>query len=719
MKVAIIYNKDLSGVINVFGMQNKEVYNPETVKRVANALEAGGHNVAVVDGNMKVVEQLQQFMPKVVDGEQMGMVFNMAYGIQGESRYTHIPSMLEMLGIPYVGSSPSGHALALDKVITKIILQKQGIPTPDFWVFSHAKEDMSHVTFPVIVKPKMESVSFGLKVVHNAEDLAEAVDFIVTEYQQQALVEQFIRGREFAVGLVGNAPSEALPVLEIDLDNDPDAIQTVDDKQKKPRKKICPAELLPEVAASMQKYSVDAFNALQLRDFSRVDIRMDEKGQIYVLEINSMASLGSSGSYVHAAGKAGYTFEALVNRILDAAAVRYFATRVSADDLHPSSRRLPAQTRIRGFLRGRQEQLENMLQRAVNTNTYVRNVEGVNELGNQVRKELGQLGFRYQVIRQVEVGNLLYFSNTESEHVDVLILGSLDNRQRIADQQYYQSADQRLSGTGIWEHKGGIVATIAALQSLRFLRILRKMRIGLLFTTDTSLEGKFAQKYVREMSDRAQYVIGTHGGDPNGSLVTSRSGAAYYRMHMHLKETGNAGLVSLASSVFAKLIHTWCELAVKEEGLLIAPNKTTMNSNIMDPYIHGETSLSVRFNDVEQYLRVDKKIRSLIPAKKYAKTILFQIEGGLRRNPFHETETVESFWKLVKPIADKLDIRLTKEHRWSSSDICFVDPGKHALDGFGPVGKKDQEKTEYILRHSLLERALLMAMTLKEITGIR
>jgi D-alanine-D-alanine ligase len=126
----------------------------------------------------------------------------------------------------------------------------------------------------------------------------------------------------------------------------------------------------------------------------------------------------------------------------------------------------------------------------------------------------------------------------------------------------------------------------------------------------------------------------------------------------------------------------------------------------------------VRFNDIEQHRLTDKKIRGLIPSRKYAKSILFQIEGGLRRNPFHETEAVSAFWTQVKPIADRLDIRLAKEHRWSSSDICFVDPDKHALDGFGPVGRKDPEKTEYILRHSLLERALLLAMTLREVSGI-
>ncbi len=140
-------------------MQNKEKYNLKTVRLVAEVLEQGGHNVAVIDGTMDVIQQLQDFMPRVLEGERMGMVFNMAYGIQGESRCTHLPAMLEMLGIPYVGSTPSGHALALDKIITKIIMQKHGISTPSFWVFSRSDEDMSTVEYPVIVKPKMEAAT--------------------------------------------------------------------------------------------------------------------------------------------------------------------------------------------------------------------------------------------------------------------------------------------------------------------------------------------------------------------------------------------------------------------------------------------------------------------------------------------------------------------------------------------------------------------------------
>ncbi|MCK8060039.1 MULTISPECIES: ATP-grasp domain-containing protein [unclassified Fusibacter] len=329
MRVAIVYNKKNTNVINPFGMQNKEIYNPKTVKRVADALEAGGHNVEIIDGNMNVIENIRAFLPPVTEGEKFGLVFNMAYGIQGESRYTHIPAMLEMLGIPYVGSTPSGHAVALDKIITKIILQKNDIPTPNFWFFSSADEDMSGVEYPVIVKPKMESVSFGLRVVHNEADLKEAVAYIISEFHQQALVEAFIRGREFAVGLIGNDPVEVFPVLEIDLEGDPDAIQTADDKKSAPRAKICPAQITPELEERMKDLSIKVFKSLGLRDFSRVDIRLDEKGDIYILEINSMASLGSTGSYVTAALAYGLDFNSLVNRMLDVATIRYFASQLS------------------------------------------------------------------------------------------------------------------------------------------------------------------------------------------------------------------------------------------------------------------------------------------------------------------------------------------------------------------------------------------------------
>jgi len=716
MKVAVIHNKDLAGVINLFGMQSKEVYNPNTVKRVSDALEAGGHNVAVIDGNMNVIEALQEFMPRVVQGERMGMVFNMAYGIQGESRYTHIPSMLEMLGIPYIGSSPGGHTLALDKVTTKIILQKYGLPTPDFLVFSSFDEEMGAVEFPAIVKPKMEAVSFGLKVVYTIEELRQAVKFIIDEFQQQALVEKFIKGREFAVGLLGNDPPEAFPVLEFDMENDPYGIQTVENKKKKPRRKICPAEITQELIDEMVGVSTTAFKALHLRDFARVDLRMDENQNIYILEVNSMASLGPTGSYVYAAEKAGYDFKRLVNKILDVGVVRYFTDRHLLKIQESKDQKLSLPIRIRTFLRNNQVNIDKMLHQMVNINSYVRNVKGVNAIGNMVMKYLAPIGFKLQVIPQVEVGNILYFTNSESSEIEVLLLGHLDDLTPLSEHVYFGESEQKLFGTGIWKYKGGLVVMIAALQALRFTRLLRKVRVGVLLTSDDALQGKFAQTHVRQISSNARHVMGLKGALLNGSIVTSRSGAAVYSFYMNLIKTEKAEDVAWAMGFFANIINSLTDLTDTANGLVVSPWKTEMKSNITDLYAHGEVKLSVRFNDPEMVRLIDKKIKKMIP-KKYLKVLDFQFEGGIRRPPMIKTEGVKNLWKEIKKISEKLDIRLLEEHRWSSSDICFVDEKIPVIDGLGPVGAQTSNKTEYILRHSLLERVALLAMVIRELSA--
>lgn len=718
MKVAIIYNKDVTGVINTFGMQNKEFYNPKTVRKVAAALEAGGHNVEIIDGNMHVVEALQEFIPKVLEGEKMGMVFNMAYGIQGESRYTHIPSMLEMLGIPYVGSNPSGHALALDKVITKIIMQNNSIPTPAFWTLSDAREDMHNVIYPVIVKPKMESVSFGLKVVYNEPDLRDAVAFIIEEFQQQALVEQFIRGREFAVGLIGNNPIESFPILEIDLENDPDAIQTVDDKKKKPRDKICPADLPEELAAEMKVLSKKAFRALQLRDFARVDIRMDEDNNIYLLEINSMASLGTTGSYVFAASKAGYDYNALVNKMLDTAAVRYFAQYSWPEQQGDKQKmKTPLHVKLRGYLRGKKDYIENLLRSMVNINSYYRNPSSVNELGNLMKKELSALGFSHQIIPQVEVADLLFFTNTDAEDYDILLLGNLDNNAKLSSHEYFHKTEQKLFGTGIWEHKGGLAVLLHALQSLKFVRLLKKMKLAILLSTDESGHGKHSNPIVREKSLKASSILGLHGAFLNGGIVTSRSGAASYHCRMNLMEETSASQVAAACSAFTKLVQQWSDFSREESGIIIAPQNLEIESNITEPFANGEVSLSVRFNESEQFAEIDRHIRKCIP-KRPKNAVHFQLEGGLRRPPMVRSEQVAELFGIIKGIAERLDIRLLEEHRWSSADISFVDASKRLIDGMGPAGIKPTHKSEYILRHSMLERAALLAMTLYEL-GLR
>jgi D-alanine-D-alanine ligase len=709
MKVALIYNKDLSGVINTFGMQNKEFYNENTVKRVAESLEKAGHNVAIMDGNKQIIERLENFMPKVTDGEQMGMIFNMAYGIQGESRYTHIPSMLEMLGLPYVGSNPSGHALALDKVLTKIIWKNNDLPTPDFWVFNNSDEDMTTVKFPVIVKPKMESVSFGLKVVHNIPDLQEAVAFIVSEFNQQALVEQFIRGREFAVGLIGNNPVEPFPVLEIDLEGDPDGIQTVDHKKTQPREKICPAKIPPALAEEMQRISIKAFKALNLRDFSRVDIRLDENNTIYLLEINSMASLGATGSYPTAAKVAGYDFDALVNKMLDVATVRYFTSSIPFES-NGKGKSLPV--RLRAFIKARQPQTERFLERLVNTNSQVRNVDGVNTCSGSIARELGQLGFIQQIYPQLEIGNIHYLVNSDSSQLDYLILLAVDNRTPLHEHENYMAHEQFIDGTAIWQNKGGATILISALRSLRFVRLLKKTRIGILLLTDSTIDNRYSRNLIEAKAQQAATILALSGAGKNGGIIVSRSGSAQYHLKIKLVEKNTPEAVSTTALQFNKMLSAITEISKNDPNDIIAPYDIEFRSNIFKGYAYGSAGISVRYNSPEILDQIEKKISKIVSMQRRSKLFQIQFEGGIKRPPFPQNEATGESYKKLQRLAKQIDVRISSEHRWSSGDICHIQNNLPKLDGLGPVGEGIANENERILRHSLTERALLLALIL-------
>jgi D-alanine-D-alanine ligase len=715
MRVAIIYNSDCSGVINTFGMQNKEIYNPKTVKMVAESLEKGGHNVEIIDGNMDVIEKIRNFLPRVKEGEKFGLVFNMAYGIQGESRYTHIPAMLEMLGIPYVGSSPAGHAIALDKVITKIILQKNNIPTPDFWTFSSSEEDMTDVEFPVIIKPKMESVSFGLRVVDNIEDLKEAVDFIVAEFQQQALVEKFIRGREFAVGLLGNESVETFPVLEIDLDGDPDGIQTAEDKLKKPKEKICPAKIPNELAARMKEESLRVFRALGLKDFARVDIRLDENNNVYILEVNSMASLGKTGSYVTAAKECGYDYTRLVNRMLDVGAMRYFADEFSNKTVQGKTKKIDLSIRLKSYFRSNQTNTQKLLEEMVNINSYVNNIDGVNKIGNIMRKRLGALGFSQEIHSQSQVGNILFFSNTLDEEYDCLFIGNLDNSNKLNNHEYFRISEQKYYGSGVWENKGGLAAMLLALQGLRYTRVLKKLKIAVLLTSDDTMHGSFSRSIIRKKSMKSKLIMGLHGAFIDGGLVTSRSGSALYRLNMSLKNPEDNFDVPFASGFFLKAVNDLVKLSDKKTGVILAPRRMNLDTNITEPYVHGEADISMKFIDDDSFKNIDSKIKKNISVNRYKGKIDFQIEGGMRRPSMSYGDKSMEFMEKINVLADKLDIKVSTEHRWSSANISLADGKMAKIDGFGPNGAKEKKGHEYILKHTLSEKALLMAKFLDEL----
>jgi D-alanine-D-alanine ligase len=255
-----------------------------------------------------------QFIDKVT---QFDAVFNLSTA----AMQTHVPAILELLKIPSTGSGIIGHALCIDKTITKIILNHYGVPTPKFISLEPGQETIPPIDFyPVIVKPSREGSARGLSadsVVKEDFALKKAVKVIHNEFHQPALIEQFVDGREFSVGIVAG---EILPILEIDFSTLPDGLERFYSYRVKhyygeQTRYICPAQIDTGLKDRISEYALTAFKALRLRNYARMDLRVKD-GQIYFLEVNSLPMLTPGYSdIVKMAEAAGYTYEDLIMKI--------------------------------------------------------------------------------------------------------------------------------------------------------------------------------------------------------------------------------------------------------------------------------------------------------------------------------------------------------------------------------------------------------------------
>lgn len=326
LRVAVVRNRDSKGYIGRLGRPNPEPYSRKAIQRVLDGLRAAGYEAKVFQGDMTLLSKLKAYLPvDPATGRVRGLAMNLAYGVQGDSRYTHVPAMLEMAGVPYTGAGPLGHAVCLDKAVAKDVMRRVGVPTPGSTVHSAPGQPIGGLEYPLVVKPVMESSSFGLRVVADRAELDDAVAMIVREHQQDALVESYIDGREFAVATIGSSPARTLPPVEIDFNGRACRIQTHADKwhsaEDEPLK-VCPAPIDPELERRLRGLAARAADACHARDFARADIRVDRAGRPFVLEVNSLPSLGWGGTYVLAARQAGYSFSELLREIVESAAAR-------------------------------------------------------------------------------------------------------------------------------------------------------------------------------------------------------------------------------------------------------------------------------------------------------------------------------------------------------------------------------------------------------------
>ncbi|MDO9573303.1 MAG: ATP-grasp domain-containing protein [Candidatus Omnitrophota bacterium] len=329
MKVALTYNlkkKDASKPADYFS----ECDSKETVNRIISALENKGHSVEAID-----VEYPTLF--SYFKNNRVDMVFNIAEGKQGRFRESEVPAVLDYLNIPYTGSNTFSLALALNKALTKKILKAENIPTPNFQLFVKGDEELSdELKFPLIVKPNCEGSAKGINktnVVNNKEDLFKKVKECINVYKQEALVEEFIEGKELTVGILENGKAIALPVLEIDFSsckNSGEYFYSWRMKEYQGNSELglvptfyCPARLDKEIEDKVKEVALRTHRAVGCLDISRTDIRLDKFNVPYVLEINPLPGLDPKESnFPLMAYAAGMKYEDLIEAILVSASER-------------------------------------------------------------------------------------------------------------------------------------------------------------------------------------------------------------------------------------------------------------------------------------------------------------------------------------------------------------------------------------------------------------
>jgi D-alanine-D-alanine ligase len=310
--------------------ENSKEYDP-VVRHVARTLRKLGHRVSVlgVHGDVKrLIAGLARRKPD--------LVFNLME-MFGDNVFGDIPvtGLLDLLGVDYTGSGPGELYLSQDKGLTKRLLAFEEILYPRFAVFSRETgfETGGNLRMPLFVKPLRSDASLGIggkSLVQDWTGLMDRVSAIRKELDDAALAEEFIDGREFYVGVIGNSQPKALPPVEIDFTGFPEGVPKVMDskakwdersKEYKGTRSVL-AQLPDELRARLQKVAVDAYRALRVRDYGRVDLRLTDTGDIYVLEVNASCYLEKNSEFAMAAGAAGLDYPRLIERIVDLALAR-------------------------------------------------------------------------------------------------------------------------------------------------------------------------------------------------------------------------------------------------------------------------------------------------------------------------------------------------------------------------------------------------------------
>lgn len=320
--------------ITILAYLEADAEKPDVViEQVSKALEASGHRTSILTVRHDITELVSTFKKR-----KPQLIFNLVecFGDDILGGQMGVAGLLDLLELPYTGGGPGEIYLQEDKALAKKLLAFESIPYPDFATFAPNAEFETggNLRMPLFVKPLRMDASIGIderSLVRNTQDLMERVLYIHKKFGDAALAEEYVEGREFYVGVLGNQDLKAFPPIEMDFSGIQDGSIRIMDNQAKfdessqrfqGTKAVVP-DLDPELKARLQKVSLNAYRALRVRDYGRIDLRLTDTGEIYVIEVNANCYLEQNSEYALAAAAMGIEYPQLINQIADLALERW------------------------------------------------------------------------------------------------------------------------------------------------------------------------------------------------------------------------------------------------------------------------------------------------------------------------------------------------------------------------------------------------------------
>lgn len=345
MKVAIVYNISEADIESIsrpavpseisFEPYYDIEYNSssplESYGDMARALSKCGYEAYTLN----IFDDFNRFLSDY-DENRPDVIFNLVEMYNGApSLEMSFACFLELLRIPYTGAPPLALGTCQRKILTKRILTALGIGTPAFFIVNEPG-DLKNIRlrYPMIVKPSQEDASIGIEnssVVYDYDQLRSRTEYMLENFRQQILIEEFIDGREFNISVIGGRRPRALPISEVDFSRMPQNLHKIVSYQAKwdpydpayhSTVPVCPAQLDTEVEIMAKQTAVRAFTELGCRDYARVDMRLGKDNKLYILEVNPNPDLTEGAGFMRSSRTAGYSFRRTLKKIVDMAYAR-------------------------------------------------------------------------------------------------------------------------------------------------------------------------------------------------------------------------------------------------------------------------------------------------------------------------------------------------------------------------------------------------------------